>query len=106
MISVPGPSAPAALLFPPHEPKVKSCSKVNYTDKVADISMTEGFFLDYKDLLHNTGIPAAHKDLPLPEVHSGTSGKGRSLYMFPFGDQCPLMLVTSPAQGAVYAITT
>ena len=62
---------------------MKSRPKANYTDKAADISMTQGFLPADKDSLHNMGIPTAYA------VHrSGTSGKGRSLYMCPFGDQC------------------
>ena len=62
---------------------MKSCPKATYADKAADISMTQGFLPEDKDSLHNTGIPAAYA-----VRRSGTSGKGRSLYMCPFGDQC------------------
>ena len=83
VISVPAPAAPPAPSLPQCEPQVKSCSKVNYTNKVADTSMAQGFLPEDKDSLHKTGIPAAYA------IHrSGTSGKERSLYMCPFGDQC------------------
>ena len=69
--------------FPQHEPQVKSRPKATYADKATDILMTQGFLPEDKDSLHNTGIPAAYAIR-----HSGTSGKGRSLYMCPSGDQC------------------
>ena len=83
VVSVPAPSVSPALSFPQREPQVKSRPKATYTDKAADISMTQGFLPEDKDSLHNMGIPAAYAIR-----HSGTSGKGRSLYMCPFGDQC------------------
>ena len=65
------------------EPQVKSRPKMTYVDKVPDISMAQGFLPEDKDSLHNTGIP------PTCAVwRSGTSSKGRSLYLCPFGDQC------------------
>ena len=83
VVSVPAPSASVTLSFPQHEPQVKSRPKVTYADKVADILMTQGFLPEDKDSLHNMGIPTAYA------IHcSGTSGKGRSLYMCPFSDQC------------------
>ena len=83
VVSVPAPSASPAPSFPQREPQVKSRPKATYADKAADISMTQGFLPEDKDSLHNMGIPMAYA------VHrSGTSGKGRSLYMCPFGDQC------------------
>ena len=83
VVSVPAPSVFPAPSFPQCEPQVKSRPKATYADKAADISMTQGFLPKDKDSLHNTGIPRAYA------VHSsGTSGKGRSLYMCPFGDQC------------------
>ena len=83
VVAVPAPSASPGPSVPQHEPQVKSCPKVTYVDKAADISMAQGFLPEDKDSLHNTGIPATYA------VHrSGTSGKGRSLYMCPFGDQC------------------
>ena len=103
VVSVPAPSVSTASSFPQCEPQVKSCPKVTYADKVADISMTQGFLPEDKDSLHNTGIPMAYA------VHClGTSGKGRSLYMCPFGDQCssPPMSVTLPTQEVMYTVTT
>ena len=83
VILVPAPSAPSAPSPVQHEPQVKSCPKVSYADKAVDITMAQGLLPEGKDSLHNTGIPAAYA------IHcSGTSGKGRSLYMCPFGDQC------------------
>ena len=62
---------------------MKSHSKATYVDKVTDISLAQGFLPEDKDSLHNTGIPAAYA------IHcSGTSGKGTSLYLCPYGDQC------------------
>ena len=83
VVLVPAPSASPAPSFPQCEPQVKSHPKATYADKAADISMTLGFLPEDKDSLHNTGIPAAYA-----VRYSGTSGKGRSLYMCPFGDQC------------------
>ena len=69
---------------PPHrEPLVKSRPKITYVDKVLDISMAQGFLPEDKDSLHNTGIPQNYA-----VRRSGTSSKGRSLYLCPFGDQC------------------
>ena len=83
VVAVPAPSASPAPSIPQREPQVKSCPKVTYVDKAADISMAQGFLPEDKDSLHNMGIPATYA------VHClGTSGKGRSLYMCPFGDQC------------------
>ena len=65
-----------------HEPQVKSCPKMTYVDKVSDISMAQGFLPEDKDSLHNTGIPPTYA-----VWCSGTSSKGRSLYLCPFGDQ-------------------
>ena len=80
-VEVPVPSSTTTV--PPWQPQVKSRSKVTFVDKVTDISITQGFLPENKDSLHNTGIPEAYA------IHrSGTSGKGRSLYMCPFGDQC------------------
>ena len=83
VISVPTPTTSATPSFTPCEPQVKSRPKVTYADKVADISMTQGFLPEDKDSFHNMGIPTAYAIW-----HSGTSGKGRSLYMCPFSDQC------------------
>ena len=83
VVLVPAPSASPAPSFPQHEPQVKSHPKVTYADKATDISMTQGFLPEDKDSLHNTRIPTSYA-----VRHSGTSGKGRSLYMCPFGDQC------------------
>ena len=83
VVLAPTPSVSTAPSFPQHEPQVKSHPKATYVDKAIDISMAQGFLPEDKDSLHNTGIPAAYA------VHcSGTSSKGRSLYMCPFGDQC------------------
>ena len=83
VISVPAPSAPSVPPAVQCEPQVKSRPKVNNVNKVADITMAQGFLLEDKDSLYNTGIPAAYA-----VRCSGSSGKGRSLYMCPFGDQC------------------
>ena len=56
---------------------------MTYVDKVSDILMVQGFLPEDKDSLHNTGIPPTYA-----VWHSGTSSKGRSLYLCPFGDQC------------------
>ena len=72
VVLVPAPSASPAPSSPQCEPQVKSRPKVNYTDKVADISMTQGFLPEDKDSLHNMGIPAAYT-----VRRSGTSGKGK-----------------------------
>ena len=77
-------SGSSSTLVPPvWEPQVKSHSKTTYMDKVTDISMAQGFLPKSKDSLHNTGIPDTYT-----VRRSGTSGKGRSLYMCPFGNQC------------------
>ena len=68
---------------PQREPLVKSRPKMTYVDKVSDISMAQGFLPEDKDSLHNTGIPQTYA-----VRHSGTSSKGRSLYLCPFRDQC------------------
>ena len=65
------------------DPPVKSRSKINYSDKVLDINQACGFFPEDKDSLHNTGIPTVYA-----VCQSGASGKGRSLYMCPYGDRC------------------
>ena len=65
------------------EPEVKSRPKMTYVDKVSDISTAQGFLPEDKYSLHNTGIPPTYA-----VRHSGTSSKGRSLYLCPFGDQC------------------
>ena len=83
VVLVEAPSVSPAPSFPQCEPQVKSHPKVTYADKATYISMTQGFLPEDKDSLHNTGIPAAYA-----VCRSGTSGKGRSLYMCPFGDQC------------------
>ena len=83
VVLVKAPSVSPAPSFPQREPQVKSCPKVTYADKTTDILMTQGFLPEDKDSLHNMGIPTAYTI-----CHSGTSGKGRSLYMCPFGDQC------------------
>ena len=83
VVTVPAPSASPAPSVPQCEPQVKSRPKVTYVDKAADISMAQGFLPEDKDSLHNMGIPTTYAIR-----HSGTSGKGRSLYMCPFGDQC------------------
>ena len=44
---------------PQREPPVKSRPKINYADKVVDISMAQGFLPEDKDSLHNVGIPAS-----------------------------------------------
>ena len=54
------------------DPPVKSCPKVAYPDKVADIGVAQGFFPEDKDSLHNTGIPAVYA-----VRRSGSSSKGR-----------------------------
>ena len=80
--SVPTPVVPTPVSSQ-REPQVKSRPKMTYVDKVSDISMAQGFLPEDKDSLHNTGIP------PTYAVRcSGTSSKGRSLYLCPFGDQC------------------
>ena len=76
-------STPVAPTPPHREPLVKSRPKITYVDKVSDISMAQGFLPEDKDSLHNTGIPQNYA-----VRHSGTSSKGRSLYLCPFGDQC------------------
>ena len=68
---------------PQREPLVKSRPKMTYVDKVSDISIAQGFLPEDKDSLHNTGIPQTYA-----VWHTGTSSKGRSLYLCPFGDQC------------------
>ena len=68
---------------PQCEPLLKSRPKMTYVDKVPHISMAQGFLPEDKDSLHNTGIPHTYV-----VRHSGTSSKGRSLYLCPFGDQC------------------
>ena len=83
VISVPAPSAPSVPPPIQREPQVKSRPKVNYVDQVTDITMAQGFLPEDKDSLHNTGIPVAYA-----VCCSGSSGKGRRLYMCPFGDQC------------------
>ena len=76
-------STPMAPTPPQHEPLVKSRPKMTYIDKVSDISMAQEFLPEDKDSLHNTGIPQN-----CAVRRSGTSNKGRSLYLCPFGDQC------------------
>ena len=78
--TVPTPVVPTQLQ---REPLVKSHPKMTYVDKVPDISMAQGFLPEDKDSLHNTGIPQTYT-----VRCSGTSSKGRSLYLCPFGDQC------------------
>ena len=65
------------------DPPVKSRPKGNYPDKVPDILEARGFLPEDKDSLHNTGIPATYA-----VRRSGSSGKGRSLYLCPYGDRC------------------
>ena len=79
---VPTPVVPS-LVSSQCEPQVKSRPKMTYVDKVSDISMAQGFLPEDKDSLHNTGISMTYA-----VWHSGTSSKGRSLYLCPFGDQC------------------
>ena len=78
-------TAPTPVVSTPlqREPLVKSRPKTTYVDKVPDISMAQGFLPEDKDSLHNTGIPQTYM-----VRRSGTSSKGRSLYLCPFGDQC------------------
>ena len=77
----PKPAIPSSTRDPP----VKSCPKITYPDKVADIAQAQGFFPEDKDSLHNTGIPAVYA-----VRCSGSSGKGRSLYLCPYGDRCSI----------------
>ena len=65
------------------DPPVKSRPKGNYPDKVPDILQARGFLPEDKDSLHNTGIPATYA-----VRRSGSPGKGRSLYLCPYGDRC------------------
>ena len=92
-VSVPAPRIPVEAEVPEssqptasvktRDPPVKSHPKVNYSDKVANIALARGFFPEDKDSLHNTGIPAVYAIW-----RSGSSSKGRSLYMCPYGDCC------------------
>ena len=75
--------APVVPTPPQREPLVKSRPKMTYVDKVLDISMAQGFLPEDKDSLHNTGIPQTYA-----VRRSGSSSKGRSLYLCPFRDQC------------------
>ena len=77
-------SASTSLLNPvnilePREPKVKLKPKAQYADRMPDIANTKGFFPLDKDSLHNTGIPSTHL-----VKRTGSSGKGRSIYMCPY----------------------
>ena len=65
------------------DPPVKSRPKGNYPDKIPDISQARGFLPEDKDSLHNTGIPAVYA-----VRRSGSSDKGRSLYLCPYEDRC------------------
>ena len=65
------------------EPKTKSKPKVKYQDKIADIAATKGFLPVDAQTLHNTGIP-----VPCHVKWSGASGKGRSLYVCSYSDEC------------------
>ena len=67
----------------PWDPPVKFRSKTFYPDKVSDISAAMGFFPEDKESLHNTRIPAIYT-----VRRSGTSSKGQSLYLCPYGDRC------------------
>ena len=65
------------------DPPVKSRPKGNYPDKIPDILEARGFLPQDRDSLHNMGIPATYA-----VRRSGSSGKGRSLYLCPYGDCC------------------
>ena len=65
------------------DPPVKSRPKGNYPDKVPDILQARGFLPEDRDSLHNTGIPAVYA-----VRRSGSSNKGRSLYLCPYEDRC------------------
>ena len=67
----------------PKTPRVKSKGKVQYQDKVADIAQAKGFLPVDSSTLHNTGIPVSHH-----VKHSGASGKGRSLYVCSYPNEC------------------
>ena len=65
------------------EPKVKSKPKVQYQDKIDDITATKGFLPRNSLTLHNTGIPLSGH-----VKRSGSSGRGRSLYVCSYADEC------------------
>ena len=58
-LEVPIPSQPSTLVRA-HDPPVKSHPRINYPDKISDITQARGFLPEDKDSLHNTGIPAAY----------------------------------------------
>ena len=65
------------------ESKVKSKPKVQYQDKIDDIAATKGFLPVNPLTLHNTRIP-----LSCHVKRSGSSSKGRSLYVCSYVDEC------------------
>ena len=76
-------SSQSSVLVRARDPPVKSRPKGNYPDKVPDILQARGFLPEDKDSLHNTGIPAVYA-----VRRSGSSDKGRSLYLCPYEDRC------------------
>ena len=65
------------------EPKVKSKPKVQYQDKIDDIAATKEFLPMNPLTFHNTGIPLSYH-----VKQSGSSGKGCSLYVCSYADEC------------------
>ena len=101
---VPVPSASAAPSFPQREPQVKSRPKVTYTDKVADISMRQGFLPEDKDFLHNTGIPMRLMPFAI-QVPLAREGPCICVPLVTSA-AVPLMSVTLPAQEVTYTVIT
>ena len=74
---------PAVSTSEQRQPKTKTKSKAQYQDKVDDIAATKGFLPVDAQTLHNTGIPVSYH-----VKRSGSSGKGRSLYVCSYSDEC------------------
>ena len=72
-------------VLPPEriEPRTKSKPKVQYQDKIDDIAATRGFLPVDAQTFHNTGIPVS-----CHVKRSGASGKGGSLYVCSYSDEC------------------
>ena len=74
---------PAAPPSEQKEPRTKSKPKVQYQDKIDDIAVTKGFLPVDAQTLHNTGIPVS-----CHVKQSSASGKGSSLYVCSYSDEC------------------
>ena len=64
-------------------PKAKPKAKVQYQDKVNDIAQARGFLPVDAATIHNTGIPTSHH-----VKRSGSSERGRSLYVCSYASEC------------------